>query len=395
MAQRDAAKRGPHQAHREPRPRRRPELAVSIIASLLASFGCRRVEESPPRPAASTRTDEGATTPDPATPQTVSGTTVVIPEFARVAREVGPSVVTVISTVRDGNAARTGAARNKVVRGLGSGMIVSANGQVLTNEHVIASATRVDVELSNRDRIPAKVLLSEPLLDLALLELEGPAPGLVPVEFREADPVPGEWVMAMGQPFGLGHTVTVGVISGLGRDHTDLGRPDGLRSDGIWSFIQTDASINIGNSGGPLVDAEGAVVGITSAVRNDGQGVAFAIPAPMARRFLEEAWTHGRFRKARLGIKADNSPTPAVSDADLARRGAVVRVTEVDETGPAAKAGILEGDVVLDIAGKSVDRVSDVAYLTQLLGVGARVPVTIKRVGQGPQQVIVIPAETK
>jgi S1-C subfamily serine protease len=371
-------------------------MLAGVLAS--SSIGCRRVEEPSPRHGSTVRDDAGREAVESTAPNSVSGTTVVIPDFASVAAAMGPSVVTVISTVRDRDAAlRSGSetTRNKVVRGLGSGMVVSANGQILTNEHVIASATRVDVELSTRDRIPAKVLLSEPLLDLALLELEGPAPGLVPVEFREEDPVPGEWVMAVGQPFGLGHTVTVGVISGLRRDHADLGRPDGLRPDGIWSFIQTDASINIGNSGGPLVDAAGAVVGITTAVRNDGQGVAFAIPAPMAHRFLEEAWTHGRIRKARIGIKADNSSVPASPDSELAGRGAVVRVTEVDETGPAAKAGIVEGDLVLAIAGRPVDRVSDVAYLTQLLGVGSRVPLTIKRAGQAPEQVIVIPAETK
>jgi S1-C subfamily serine protease len=374
-------------------------LWASMIASVLASssIGCRRVEDSAPRGSTVVRENPRESTDRPA-PHTTSGTTVVIPDFANVAQTLGPSVVTVIATVRDRDAAARSdseTTRNKVVRGLGSGMIVSANGQILTNEHVIASATRVDVELSTRDRVPAKVLLSESLLDLALLELEGPTPELRPVEFRETDPVPGEWVMAVGQPFGLGHTVTVGVISGLGRDHADLGRPEGLRPDGMWSFIQTDASINIGNSGGPLVDAEGGVVGITTAVRSDGQGVAFAIPAPMARRFLEEAWTHGRFRKAKLGIKADNSSVPAAPDSELARRGAVVRVTEVDETGPAAKAGITEGDLVLAIAGKPVERVSDVAYLTQLLGVGARVPMTIKRAGQAPEEVVVIPAETK
>jgi S1-C subfamily serine protease len=370
-------------------------IRLAVALTLLSSSGCRRVDESVPRTAATVRDDGGREAEGPS-PQVVSGTTVVIPDFARVAQTLGPSVVTVIATVREPTT-RSGqdAGRSKVVRGLGSGMIVSANGQVLTNEHVIASATRVDVELSTRERIPARVLVAEPLLDLALLELERPGRDLAPVELREADPVPGEWVMAVGQPFGLGHTVTVGVISGLGRDHTDLGRPEGLRSDGIWSFIQTDASINIGNSGGPLVDAEGAVVGVTTAVRSDGQGVAFAIPAPMVRRFLEEAWTHGRIRKARLGIKADNNFISAGPDAELAGRGAVVRVTEVDETGPAAKAGLVEGDLILSIGDKPVERVSDVAYLTQLLGVGARVVLRIKRDGRPPEQVIVIPAETK
>ncbi len=312
--------------------------------------------------------------------------TVVVPDFAQVAAKLSPSVVTVIATVKDRNDDR----RNKVVRGLGSGMIVTAQGQVLTNEHVIASATRIDVELSNGERIPARVLVAEPRLDLALLELEGDRRELEPVVFSERSPRPGEWVMAVGQPFGLGHTVTVGVISGLRRDHVDLGRPEGLRPDGIWSFIQTDASINIGNSGGPLVDADGRVVGITTAVRSDGQGLAFAVPAEMVRHFLAEAWTQGRVRLARLGIKAEDASAPEITG-----RGSAVRITQIDAGGPASKAGVLAGDFILAINDEPVHRVSDVAYLTQLHGVGARLTLSIKRNDEPPLQALVIPSEMK
>jgi len=309
------------------------------------------------------------------------GKTIVVPDFARIAEQLSPSVVTVISTVRG----RTSS--GKTVRGMGSGMLVSARGQVLTNEHVIAGASRVQVELSSRDRLDARILYADPLLDLALLELDGVTAELTPVEFSDRDPAPGEWVMAVGQPFGLGHTVTVGVIGGLGRDHDDLGRPAGLRPDGIWSFIQTDASINIGNSGGPLVDANANVVGITTAVRSDGQGLAFAIPSAMARSFLEEVWTYGRVRHARLGIKADNAV-----DGELPGRGSVVRITEVEEAGPAAKAELAAGDFILAIDDKPVARVSDVAYLTQLHGVGSRMTMTVKRGALPAEQVLVIPA---
>jgi S1-C subfamily serine protease len=264
---------------------------------------------------------------------------------------------------------------------------VSARGQVLTNEHVVAGASRVEVELSTFDRVPVRVLYADALLDLALLELETPHDGLLPVEFAEGAAAPGQWVMAVGQPFGLGHTVTVGVISGLGRDHVDLGRPAQLRPDGIWSFIQTDASINIGNSGGPLVDVDARVVGITTAVRADGQGLAFAVPAEMARRFLDEVWTYGRVRHPRLGIKADNATA-----GELPGRGSVVRITQVDPDGPGAKAELQVGDFVLAIDDRPVARVSEVAYRTQLLGVGARMIFTIKRGEQPPEQVIVIPA---
>ncbi len=310
----------------------------------------------------------------------------MVPDFARVAERLSPSVVTVISTVPGKSTERQGKTR----RGVGSGLLVSARGQVLTNEHVVVEASRVQVELSSRDRLDARVVHADPLLDLALLELDGVTTELPPVEFSDRDPTPGEWVMAVGQPFGLGHTVTVGVISGLGRDHADLGRPPGLRPDGVWSFIQTDASINIGNSGGPLVDADGKVVGITTAVRSDGQGLAFAIPAPMARRFLEEVWTYGRVRHARLGIKADNA-----TEGELPGRGSVVRITEVDEAGPAAKAELAVGDFILAINDQPVSRVSDVAYLTQLYGVGSRLTMTVKRGTAPAEQVLLIPASVK
>jgi S1-C subfamily serine protease len=264
--------------------------------------------------------------------------------------------------------------------------VVSTRGQVLTNEHVVAQATAVEVELASLDRIPAKVVYADPLLDLALLDLETVPSDLTPVEFSEREPVAGQWVMAVGQPFGLGHTVTVGVISGLARDYVDLGRPPGLREDGMWSFIQTDASINIGNSGGPLVDADGLVVGITTAVRADGQGLAFAIPSAMGRRFLEEVWTYGRVRHPRLGIKADNAT------GELVGRSMVVRVTEVDPTGPGAKAQLAVGDLILAIDEAPVTRVSDVAYLTQLRGVGAKLRLTVKRPEEPVLQVVVIPA---
>src|SRR5690606_26851796 len=215
-----------------------PTCRAIALLLVLGSTACRRVDDPPPRTRAATTRQAETSSVDAPPPPSSGGMTVVVPDFAQVAAKLSPSVVTVIATVKDRNDDR----RNKVVRGLGSGMIVTAQGQVLTNEHVIASATRIDVELSNGERIPARVLVAEPRLDLALLELEGDRRELEPVVFSERSPRPGEWVMAVGQPFGLGHTVTVGVISGLRRDHVDLGRPEGLRPDGIWSFIQTDAS---------------------------------------------------------------------------------------------------------------------------------------------------------
>jgi S1-C subfamily serine protease len=359
-----------------------------MLALALLALGCRPVEDAPrrglpPMQRITPRKPKPSTEP---TEDAQGSTTVVIPNFAKITERLSPSIVTVVSTVEKGKDAATASP----VRGLGSGMVVSAGGQILTNQHVVAEASSVEVELSTHDRMSAQVLVADPMLDLALLEITDPGRQLEPVEFSDRDPVPGEWVMALGQPLGLGHTVTVGVISGLHRDFSDLGRPSGLRADGIWSFIQTDASINIGNSGGPLVDADGKVVGITTAVRNDAQGLAFAIPSAMARRFLEEVWTYGRVRHARLGIRGEN-----VGPRVFPGRGSSVRITHVEGGGPGAKAGLKKGDFILAINDIPVARVSDVAYLSQLLGVGARIPMTIKRVDRPVSQVLIIPSETK
>lgn len=342
--------------------------AACGLLALAVSAGCRRVDEpvvemrTPPpnldAPVAEERPTNGG------------GKTFVVPDFAQVAQQLSPSVVTVISTV----GSRGPQGQRRTVHGVGSGMLVSARGQILTNEHVVAGSSRVQVELSTRARLDARIIYADPLLDLALLELDGLEGELRPVQFSERDPTPGEWVMAVGQPFGLGNTVTVGVISGLGRDHADLGRPPGLDSQGIWSFIQTDASINVGNSGGPLVDPDGTVVGIATAVRADGQGLAFAIPAPMARHFLQEVWIHGRVRHARLGMTVDDA-----TEGELPGRGSVVLVKQVDPGGPAAEGGLQPGDFILGVGGDPVSRVSDVAYLVQLAGVGSQVSFSYKR----------------
>ncbi len=370
------------QGDRSPHGRRGWALAASLV--LVATTSCRRIEEDETQPIFIAKRVEDPKAADAASkPVPVAlPRTVVVPDFAAVSDAVGPSVVTVIATVP-----QQGEARNKVVRGLGSGMLVSASGEILTNEHVIASATRVDVELSNRERVPARVKVSEPLLDLALLQIEPEISGLQPVSFEPQNVRPGQWVMAVGQPFGLGNTVTVGVIGGLGRDHADLGRPDGLETGGYWSFIQTDASINIGNSGGPLVNASGRVVGITTAVRNDGQGLAFATPAPMAERFLDEARTFGRVRKTRLGINANDVANEGSGP------GTVVQITKVEPGGPGARAGLQKGDIIVRIDDAGVARVSEVAYLAQLSGVGRKLILTIRRGEELPRKVELIPDE--
>ena len=309
---------------------------------------------------------------------------VVRPDFAAVAEQLRPSVVQVVTTFR-----QDGGSGTRVVRGIGSGVVVSRRGHVLTNEHVVASASTVDVGLSDLSVVPARVLYRDPSVDLALLQLDTPPSDLQPVRMRERAPVPGEWVMAIGQPYGLGNTLTVGVVSALDRDYADLGWPAGLRADGAWSFIQTDASVNIGNSGGPLTDARGEVVGITTAVRSDGQGLAFAIPAPMAERFLDELWTHGRFRRPRLGLRADNATREEVPG-----RAGAVKITGVVADGPAARAGLADGDFLLTAGGKPLTRVSQLAYRAQLSGVGEPLEVQVLR-GDDTLTLALVPEELR
>jgi len=347
-------------------------LLLSIQVGLL---GCRAVEEperreQPPAPRSPAHPSPLLISTEPV------GSRVALPDFAGVARDISPSVVGVISTVQNGGGR---------LKGIGSGMIVSVHGEILTNEHVIHDAADIKVQFSDHTQVRAEVVVADPLLDLALLQVRGDFSTLQPIVFRERDPAPGEWIMAIGQPFGLGDTVTVGVVSGLNRDYGDLGRPPDLDPEGIWSFIQTDASINIGNSGGPLVDLDGKVVGITTAVRRDGQGLAFAIPSAMALAFVDEVRTYRRMRHTRLGIQARN-------DMELEGLASAVRVTRVDPDGPGERASLQVDDLVLAINGVKISRVSDVAYLTQLAGVGAEVVLTIAR---GPQlrteQVVIIP----
>ena len=309
-----------------------------------------------------------------------------LPNFVAVAEEVEDSIVSIISTVpidEPGADAKTRhAGRSGRMRGIGSGIILSSEGLILTNEHVVRGAVEVRVELHRSRSVPATVVATDSTRDLALLKVAEPVAALRPIELREEPAKVGEWVMAIGQPFALGNTVTVGVISGLGRDHSDLGRPSDLDPQGHWSFIQTDASINMGNSGGPLVDRDGRVVGLTTAVRSDGQGLAFAIPAPMAQHFWDEVRQHGHFRHPHLGLRAENA-----GPRTFPGRMAVVRVTGIDPGSSAQRAGLEEGELILSANNKILHRVSELAWLAQLEGVGSSLQLEVGRADGSRRQV--------
>lgn len=367
--------------------RSRPQIlhrsaAVSFVGTAALMLAC----ESSPRASgdnhsrdASPRTSSSTPSGDPVhqeptSPRAAPGLWPV--DFADVVDRVSPSVVGVLARIASPPVGHE-PAESRTRTGIGSGLVVGDGRQVLTNHHVVADASSLAVAFRDQQAAPARLVAGDALVDLALLELESSAPDHPPVTFATSPTRPGRPILAIGQPFGLGHTVTAGIVSGTARDHEDLGRPRGLAAHGYWSFIQTDASINIGNSGGPLVDVRGEVVGVTTAVRLDGQGLAFAIPAVMATKFLDEVNVHGRLRHVRLGIRAENATID-----DVPTRASTVRVTEVDRNGPAAMIGLNEGDWITAVDGEGVARVSQVAYLAQIKGVGATIELTVERDGR-------------
>ena len=241
--------------------------------------------------------------------------------------------------------------RNK---GLGSGFIMSSDGYIITNNHVVKKAEEIEVILEGGKKYTAKIVGTDPVTDLALLKIDPEEP-LPAVEIGDSSTLAiGDWVFAIGNPFGLGHTVTAGIVSAKGRA-LGIGRYD--------NFIQTDAAINPGNSGGPLFDYEGRVVGVNTAVMARGQGLGFAIPVNMAKFVVEHLKVHGRVIRGWLGIMIQDI-TPEISEALGINRDRGGLVSEVKEGSPAGKAGLRRGDVVVSVEG---EKIPDAATLTRKL----------------------------
>ncbi|MGA8007354.1 MAG: Do family serine endopeptidase [Burkholderiales bacterium] len=228
----------------------------------------------------------------------------------------------------------------------GSGVVVDArHGYVLTNHHVVQDAQEIVVTLKDKRRFPAQLVGSDAGTDIALLKID--APGLTQIEFGDSDALEvGDFVIAIGNPFGLGQTATSGIVSALGRS--------GLNIEGYEDFIQTDASINPGNSGGALVNLRGELVGINTAIigpSGGNVGIGFAVPANMARAVMQQLISFGEVRRGRLGISMqDLTPELARALGVEAREGVVI--TEVQARSPAASAGLREGDVVVALDGR-------------------------------------------
>ena len=247
--------------------------------------------------------------------------------------------------------------RPQEVSNLGSGVIVSANGYILTNHHVVEGADEIQIAFSDNRILPAKVVGSDPETDLAVLKIN--ASNLPAITLAQPDSLRvGDWVLAVGNPFGVGQTVTLGIVSALGRTHLGINT--------FENFIQTDAAINPGNSGGALVDATGNLVGINSAIysRTGGsQGIGFAIPVSLARQVMEQIIREGSVTRGWVGIEVQDL-SPELMESFGLKTGEGALIAGVLKNGPADRAGIKPGDVLTAVNGK---RVTDSSTLLNLI----------------------------
>ncbi len=342
--------------------------------------------------------------PLPAPAQTTP--TVQLPDFAELAERVGPSVVNIRTTERVG-AGSAGGAGPQIdpnieeffrrfgiplpgrpgprggpggpggddeprQRGVGSGFVLSADGYIMTNAHVVAGADEVIVTLTDKRELKARIVGSDRRTDVAVVKVD--ATGLPPVRIGDVNRVRvGEWVMAIGSPFGLDNTVTAGIVSAKQRDTGDY-----------LPFIQTDVAINPGNSGGPLLNLRGEVIGINSQIysRSGGfMGISFAIPIDEAMNVADQLRTTGRVVRGRIGVTIAQVTREVAESIGLgAPRGALVQGVEKD--GPADKAGVEAGDIILRVDGKAVDRSGDLPRIVGGTKPGAKSTLQVFRRGE-------------
>jgi len=270
-----------------------------------------------------------------------------------------------------------GAPRERVQNSLGSGVIVSADGLVVTNDHVIRGADEITVVLSDRREFEATVILADPRTDLAVLRIDTDGDRLPSLELGDSDALQvGDLVLAVGNPFGVGQTVTSGIVSAVARTAAGIGAYD--------FFIQTDAAINPGNSGGALVDMGGRLMGINTAIysRSGGSiGIGFAVPSNMVRTVVEAARNGGRLVRPWLGAGGQTVTQELAQSLGLPRPAGVL-VTSIEPNSPAAQAGLRRGDVITAVNGREVDDPDALRYRIATLQIDAKAVLTVRRDGR-------------
>jgi serine protease Do len=299
--------------------------------------------------------------------------------FADLVEQLSPAVV----NVKTENAARGGERelfeeffgrqfRPRRPSGTGSGFVISPDGYIVTNHHVVENAEKVSVAFEDGKELPAEVVGRDSKTDLALLKV-APEKDLKAAPLGDSDGVRvGDWVMAIGNPFGLDHTVTVGILSARGRN---------INAGPYDDFLQTDASINPGNSGGPLIDLEGRVIGINTAINAAGQGIGFAIPINMAKDLLPQLKAHGSVTRGWLGVQIQKV-TPALARSFGLEGPEGALVSQVFENSPAAKAKVERGDVIVEFNGHAIKEFEDLPRRVAATPPGSDVEIVVLREGK-------------
>ncbi|HEY3356429.1 MAG TPA: trypsin-like peptidase domain-containing protein [Polyangia bacterium] len=362
--------------------------ALAAVVAAAAAGGCRlKTDSGSPGPAPV----PALATPAPAAAAPASRPVKIIypaapGSFVDLAKKVVPAVVNIRTTqaVRGGpwefwyGEPMNGGRRPQPGRSsLGTGFVIDDDGHVLTNNHVIANADVIMVQTNDKREFRARLVGRDDKTDVALLKID--RPGVVPVRLGDSDQAEvGEWVLAVGEPFGLSHTVTAGIISAKGRDDDEL---QGFGREGYWNFIQTDASINPGNSGGPLVNMAGEVIGMNTAIRAQATGIGFAVPVNMIKDILPYLKREGRVARSWLGVMIQEI-TPQLKDQLRLTRDNGVLITEVIEQGPAERAGVKPGDIVTEFNGKPITSRRELRWQASIAGVGREVPMRIVRAGR-------------
>ncbi len=367
-----------------------PVLIVVPLA-LAGATGCQRLRSSRPDAsgASAAAKTQGAAVPQippPFSSPVVTGT----PDVATLVAKVKPAVVN-ITTIQKTRLRRPmdemdpfgyfqhrfgyrpGPDQVMRQKALGSGFIIDGAGHVVTNAHVVEGADEVRVKLADDREFDAKVVGRDQRIDLALLQLQDAPKDLPAASLGASDALRvGEYVVAIGNPFGLGHTVTMGIVSAKGRS---------IGAGPYDDFIQTDASINPGNSGGPLFDLQGRVVGINSAINPNGQGIGFAIPIDMLEQVLPQLLATGHVERGRLGVAFRAIDPHLAKKLDLdGEHGAYVAQVEPDS--PADRAGIRQGDVITKVEGRDVAHAEELPRMVALRAPGTKLSIEVLRDGK-------------
>ncbi len=284
-----------------------------------------------------------------------------LPSFADLVAKAKPSVVTVRAWVKKRNAFGREVAE---AQGVGTGFVYDASGYLLTNNHVIEDAHDVVVTFADERELEARVVGADKPTDVAVLKVD--EAGLPALALGDSTALRvGDWVVAIGNPFGLEYTVSAGILSAKGRTRDDV---QGLDPSGYFNFLQTDASINPGNSGGPLINLAGQVVGINAAVRANANGIGFAIPMDMVVKLLPMLIADGKIHRSAIGIMVDNISR---------KQGA--KVTRVFPGKAGDNAGLAVGDVILEFDGREVKDKDHLRWLASIGGVAKTVPMKVVR----------------